>query len=315
MMRVALPQGIWGLSQGLLGRARTLMPSLRAVGPNTYLTQMDFLKMMGAALIVHALIFGIAAWMPHQKVTNIPVRALSFKLGGEDIIAAYGAGAAVPAPAVPPPVAPPVMAASTADSWKATPNIASPVIPEPLKPVEKAERPEPKPVVKPAARPAPRPVPAESLAPIPQAAPLAQTPQQYVREVGAPSPQVVAAAMQGGVATGAIGGRGYETTMTQQTAQATRARYTQEISSWIERHKLYPAEASGREGRAVVRVRIDRAGNVRYYAIEQTSGMQVLDAAALDMIRRANPMPAAPVNYPEGNIIEFLIPISFKAPL
>ena len=149
---------------------------------------------------------------------------------------------------------------------------------------------------------------------------IAPTPQQYVREVGAPSQQAVAAAVANatrtsGAADGAIGSQGNVTSVSEQTAQAVRARYEQEISGWIQQHKLYPASAGGREGRVVVRMRIDRAGNVRYYAIEQSSGLRVFDDAALDMIRRANPLPAVPVNYPASNLVEFLIPISFKAPL
>ena len=67
-------------------------------------------------------------------------------------------------------------------------------------------------------------------------------------------------------------------------------------------------------GRAIVRMRINRAGYVRYYALEESSGNAALDAAALAMIRRANPMPTPPSNYPAGNLIEFLIPINFEKP-
>jgi len=113
---------------------------------------------------------------------------------------------------------------------------------------------------------------------------------------------------------GAIGGQGSQMTMTQQTEQAIRERYEQQISTWIERHKRYPVGADGRAGRVVIRMRIDRAGAVRYYALEQSSGVAVIDATAVDMIRRANPVPAVPANYPAGNLIEFLIPITFQAP-
>ena len=99
-----------------------------------------------------------------------------------------------------------------------------------------------------------------------------------------------------------------------ENAQAARARYEMEISGWIQKHKLYPPDANGAEGRAVVRMRIDRSGNVRYYGIEEASGNAVLDAAAIDMIRRANPMPVVPSDYPAGSLVEFLIPISFKVP-
>ncbi|MBX9727223.1 MAG: TonB family protein [Rickettsiales bacterium] len=300
----------WGLSQGILGRHRaSLAPSNVALGPNIYLTANDFIKMLGLAFVLHALVFGIAALIPSTKVTDIPVRALSFKLGGEDRIAAYNPTPTTAAP-------PPSLNAVSPDSWRATPNVPAPVVPAPLAPVV------PKPVPKPVAK-APRVVKVEeAIAKQAVAAPpaIAPTPQQYVREVGAPSQQAVANAVAnanraGGTPDGAIGGQGSLTSVAEQTAQAVRARYEQEISGWIQQHKLYPASAGGRVGRVVVRMRIDRAGNVRYYAIEQSSGLSVFDDAALDMIRRANPLPAVPVNYPASNLVEFLIPISFKAPL
>lgn len=297
----------WGLTQGILGRGRaSLAPSSAALGPNTYLTASDFMKMLGLALVLHLVAFGIAALIPPTKVTDIPVRALSFKLGDGDRIAAYNP---TPAPAAAPAVAPPSLNAVSADSWRASPNVPAPAIPAPLKP-----KPVPKPV------PKPRVVKVEdALVKQTQAPAIAPTPQQYVREVGAPTPQAVAKVLSNapqatGIPTGAIGGAGNATTISEQTAQAVRARYEQEISGWIQQHKLYPATAGGREGRVVVRMRIDRAGNVRYYAIEQSSGLAVFDDAAIDMIQRANPVPAVPVNYPAGNLVEFLIPISFKAP-
>jgi hypothetical protein len=80
----------WGLSQGILGRGNTsLAPSHKALGPNTYLSASDFMKMLALAFVLHALVFAIAALIPSTKVTDIPVRALSFKLGGADRIAAY----------------------------------------------------------------------------------------------------------------------------------------------------------------------------------------------------------------------------------
>jgi periplasmic protein TonB len=306
----------WGLSQGILGRGNTsLAPSHKALGPNTYLSASDFMKMLALAFVLHALVFAIAALIPSTKVTDIPVRALSFKLGGADRIAAYN-----PTPAAAPSaVAPPTLQAVSPDSWRATPNVPAPVVPAPLAPVQ------PKPQLKPAPKPvvkAPRVVKVEEAIvkqTVAAAPAIAPTPQQYVREVGAPSQQAVAAAIANanratGAADGAIGGQGSVTSVSEQTAQAVRARYEQEISAWIQQHKLYPASAGGREGRVVVRMRIDRGGNVRYYAIEQSSGLSIFDDAALDMIRRANPVPAVPVNYPASNLVEFLIPISFKAP-
>lgn len=296
----------WDVSQGILGGGRisSLLPSPRTLGPNQYLSDMDFLRMMGMAFVVHVVVIGIAALIPEQKVKDIPVRALSFKLGDSDRIAAYNpapAPVSVEMQATPlqETIAPPVMQAVSSESWRATPNVPLPVVPQPLQPKPVA-KPKPK-VVRVIEQPKPN-QPAPTYQPPAAYQPaIAPTPQQYVREVG-------------GAPDGAIGGQGSVSTMTEQTAQAIRARYEQEISSWIQRHKIYPAAAGGREGRAVVRMRIDRAGNVRYYAIEQSSGMQALDDAAIDMVRRANPVPVVPANYPAGHLVEFLIPISFKAP-
>lgn len=291
-------------------RNETLAPSTAAMGPNTYLGQNDFLKMLGVALLVHAAIFGIAHLFPPEKVTNIPVRALSFKLGDEDRVAAYA-----PAPTQ-----------ASAPVMQAAPAIEAAQTPTPEVTERVAPKPAPVPVVPPKPqpmKPQPRKIPTEQfvkaqepqpMEPLPAIAPPAPTPaiapnpQQYVREVGQANP--VAA----GIPTGAIGGQGVVNTQTQQTAEAVRQRYEQQISAWIERHKIYPAGAAGASGRVVVRMRIDRAGAVRYYALEQSSGNGLIDAAALDMVRRANPVPAVPANYPAANLIEFLIPISFAAP-
>jgi TonB family protein len=90
-------------------------------------------------------------------------------------------------------------------------------------------------------------------------------------------------------------------------------RYKQLVSIWIQKFQLYPddAKAKGMQCETVVRVRIDRHGNVQYYALEHSTGQQVLDRAAIDMIRRANPVPAVPDNYPADDLLEFLIPVNF----
>ena len=91
------------------------------------------------------------------------------------------------------------------------------------------------------------------------------------------------------------------------------SRYEQLISLWIEKFKQYPAEAraQGMHGETVVRIRIDRQGNIRYYILERSTGYQLLDRAAIEMVKRANPVPAVPHDYPHGDLIEFLIPVNF----
>lgn len=295
----------WGLKQGMIGaRQATLSPSLAALGRTTYLQETDFLKMLALASMLHLLVIGAASLWPEEKVTDIPVRALTFKIGaGTRIRPLEIAGAE---PVAPQPIR---MTPSTPGEWRAA---ARAVKPQP--------KPQPKPVKKPKVVPVTDTPYAGALQPAPQVTPPAQpvladdalpdttlltshaavaaNPQRFIRE--APGQETVPTAQEGPSPA--------------QQAQAARERYEREISGWIQRHKYYPANAGGREGRAVIRMRIDRSGFVRYYAIEESSGVAALDAAAIDMIRRANPMPPVPSTYPAGNLIEFLIPIVFHVP-
>jgi periplasmic protein TonB len=91
--------------------------------------------------------------------------------------------------------------------------------------------------------------------------------------------------------------------------------YAQTLALWVQQFKTYPesARAAGVEGEAVVRIRIDRQGNIIYVSLRQKSGHAELDAAVLNMVERANPVPAVPLDYPvQDAFLEFLIPISFK---
>ncbi len=340
----ALQKGMMGMGQA------SLAPSLAALGPNRYLREKDFFTMLVCAMVAHLVVILIMGILPKEKVTDIPVRALSFKIGGQDRIAAFGLpmgiGTNVAAP-TPAPAPQPVQRPKT-EMWRATPK-ENVVVPAPLEPIpfmsapKAVAAPSPVktiPVAPPEQRqmpeenrvdplPAIEPVPTRLTTPPPVIVPqpqmpsplpsteiltqvaspaIAPQPQRFVREVGA-APNTGL-----GQQTGSAGGQGIETTMTPTTLQAIRERYEQQISSWIQQHKVYPAAAAGAEGRVVARMRIDRSGYVRYYAIEQSSGNNALDAAAIDMIRRANPVPAVPANYPAGSLIEFLIPITFRVP-
>lgn len=350
-------------------RTNTLLPSLVAIGPNKYLGTFDFQKMVLLAIVAHLAILGLSSLMPEQKITNIPVHSLSFKIGENQRIQTFA-----PKPVMLPEVkeAPKISAApitkksapaKKAELPKLQPNPAkpaSPKIPEwkpasaeksVVKNVQKAavESVEAKPLPAPVANTppviAPRQIPQENQAEIKKESSLfdflmlpinritgedtsnkppaiAETPQQYVREHGA-APIAQPGAIDGlreqahstfskSDTVSTVGGSADATSMSPE--QQIRANYEKVISAWIQQHKIYPASARGREGRVILRVRIDRQGYVRYYALEESSGVATLNSAAIDMIRRANPVPAVPENYPAGNLIEFLIPISFEAP-
>lgn len=92
------------------------------------------------------------------------------------------------------------------------------------------------------------------------------------------------------------------------------SRYEQLISLWIQKFKQYPDEArrQGMQGKTMVRIRIDRRGNIHYWELENSTGYALLDRAAIDMVKRANPVPAVPNNYPAGEQFDFLIPVNFR---
>jgi len=92
------------------------------------------------------------------------------------------------------------------------------------------------------------------------------------------------------------------------------AKYEQQLSAWIQRHKRYPiyAQKRGITGRGIVRIRINRQGHVLFSKLEMRTGNKLLDQAALDMIRRADPVPPIPNAYGSGQHFEFQIPVIFK---
>ena len=93
-----------------------------------------------------------------------------------------------------------------------------------------------------------------------------------------------------------------------------RQRYTQTISLWIDKHKVYPAAARARGdgGKVILRIRINRQGRILRYLLEQSSGSEAIDRAITQMIDAANPLPRVPDDYPDAKpYLEFLIPINF----
>jgi periplasmic protein TonB len=89
---------------------------------------------------------------------------------------------------------------------------------------------------------------------------------------------------------------------------------SQEVAAWAKavvvqlgRFKFYPPQARGVSGVVTVRVTVDRQGNVVSSRVVKSSTSAALDAAALDIFKRASPLPAPPV----GANITFTVPITY----
>lgn len=301
------------------------LPQVRAISRyadfSSHLGRKSFLSMIVLAAFLHACVIGILAMMPHNPVVKIPVRVLNFNLGSASIpqsaqqpvpsdktsgheIASPPAKMSIPAPE-------PAVGEDSASEGEDAQNELEKALTQ--KPVAAPAKPQAKAEVKtPASANAAKivaPAPKPSLPVRPKAVTesvevsrgvalgMPATPRTYVRAspLELTQPQTVANTASSG-------------------PEEIVQRYEQAISVWIGRYKVYPEEAKRRrvEGRPTVRVRINRQGKVLYHVIEKSSGDAFLDQALMNMVKAADPMPAVPQNYPQGEELEFLIPVSFS---
>ncbi|MDP2354518.1 MAG: energy transducer TonB [Beijerinckiaceae bacterium] len=91
------------------------------------------------------------------------------------------------------------------------------------------------------------------------------------------------------------------------------ASWRRAVVAHMGKHKRYPAQARAQrnEGEVAVRFRIDRAGRVLSATVLRSSGFPALDAAALDLLQRAQPLPAFPPSMRAGEI-ELVAPVNFR---
>jgi protein TonB len=88
--------------------------------------------------------------------------------------------------------------------------------------------------------------------------------------------------------------------------------WQQSLVAHLARFQRYPADARDVEGVVSVAFSIDRQGKVVSSRIVMSSGSPLLDAEALDLIKRADPFPPPPAEISD-NQLSFLVPIRFTA--
>ena len=72
------------------------------------------------------------------------------------------------------------------------------------------------------------------------------------------------------------------------------AKWAQQISAYFELHKRYPKTDKIKAAKVKVSLVLNRLGHVVSLAVAETSGDPLFDEAALDMIRRSDPVPRPP---------------------
>jgi protein TonB len=86
-------------------------------------------------------------------------------------------------------------------------------------------------------------------------------------------------------------------------AAKAQATWKKSFVAHINRYRRYPAQAEARKmtGRVTVEFMLDRRGQVLSSGVLHSSGSAVLDEEALDLLRRAAPLPTPPQAItPEG---------------
>lgn len=88
--------------------------------------------------------------------------------------------------------------------------------------------------------------------------------------------------------------------------------YNSKLQSWLLRHHRYPSQARAKreQGTAMVWFVIDRQGRLQGCRLQRTSGSALLDEAAVKLVERSAPFPAAPDEV-TGQTIERVIPVDF----
>lgn len=89
--------------------------------------------------------------------------------------------------------------------------------------------------------------------------------------------------------------------------------YFAELMAWLEQHKDYPAELKKQkqQGVVVLTFSINKNGEVLTAKIKKSSGFPILDQAALDMLAKADPVPAIPDSMNRDRLL-LSIPIEYS---
>jgi len=95
-----------------------------------------------------------------------------------------------------------------------------------------------------------------------------------------------------------------------QFSEAGSNAYNALVFGHLQRFKRYPSSARGAQGTVVVTFVLDRAGAVIESAVTKSSGNDVLDREALEILRRASPFPPFPAAKP-GSQDSYIAPVNF----
>ena len=187
----------------------------------------------------------------------------------------------------------------------AVPQVPVAAPPEPRKPPAKpvVHRPPAKPLarVKPVRKAPPPPAPPQPVAAVAEAPPVAPVappaaPAAATQPIARIAPQTAAPAA-----------------MAEQASEVMLAQYRLAVIEAARRYKRYPPVAldNNWQGRAEVRMAIGADGTIAALSVRSSSGHEILDREALDMIRKAKPVTPIPTSL-RGTAFTVDIPVVFS---
>lgn len=127
--------------------------------------------------------------------------------------------------------------------------------------------------------------------------------EQYVEQTSAPvALQVKEAQVASGPVKGALS----------EQASSAKQLWQSTLQTHLERKKRYPRMAKLRRQQGIpwVSFTIDREGNVLDVTLFKASGIAALDEEVIELVRRAEPLPAPPKEV-TGNPISMAVPVAF----
>jgi protein TonB len=99
---------------------------------------------------------------------------------------------------------------------------------------------------------------------------------------------------------------------TGRSKQRVRASWQRELIAHLDKHKRYPGTRAEKSAAILIDLVLDRTGRVVSATIRKSSQDSAFDQAALDMIRRADPMPTPPALVADDGLT-FVLPVDFNA--
>lgn len=85
------------------------------------------------------------------------------------------------------------------------------------------------------------------------------------------------------------------------------------VGKRIAKKQVYPRSAMRKEieGRAKIRISIDRTGEIKDFEIIEPTGHEILDNEVPKLIKRLNPLPTPPASMTDAQL-SFVLPVSWR---